>query len=108
LVPADENGNGGDMVLVRGDWVYDAGHDGWNEVHPIRHAQKITVDEKYMGTAKADAALVAEFKRDVYDPWCSEVGKSSDPLVVAEQEKPKNRWQIHPSIDGCEEPPVIK
>jgi len=108
LVHADENGNGGDMVLVRGDWVYDAGHDGWNEFHPIRHAQKITVDERFMGSQKADPALVAEFKREVYDPWCAEVGKAEDPLVIAEQEKPSNRWQIHPTIDGCEEPPVIK
>lgn len=108
LVPANDDGSGGDVVLVRGDWTYDAGHSGWNEFHPIRHAQKITIDDKYMGTAKASAALVADFKKEVYDPWCSEVGKSSNPLVIAEQENPKNRWQIHPLIDGCEEPPIIK
>ncbi|MDK3074720.1 hypothetical protein QO034_16635 [Sedimentitalea sp. JM2-8] len=108
LVPADDEGNGGDVVLIRGDWVYDAGHSGWNEFHPIRHAQKIVIDDKFMGTGKASADLVAAFKREVYDPWCSEVGKSEDPLVVVEQGKPGNGWQIHPSIDGCEEPPVIK
>jgi hypothetical protein len=108
LVSADDFGNGGDVVLVRGDWVYDAGHDGWNEIHPVRHAQKIQVDDKFMGTAKADADLVAAFRREVYEPWCLEVGKSEDPLVVVEQQKPSNGWQIHPSIDGCKEPPVIK
>jgi hypothetical protein len=108
LVPADDKGNGGDVVLVRGDWVYDAGHDGWNEIHPIRHAQKIAIDAKFMGASKADSNLVAAFKREVYDPWCAEVGKSEDPLVIDEQEKPRNRWQIHPLIDGCEERPVIK
>jgi len=25
-----------DRVIVRGAWVYDAGHQGWNEIHGVR------------------------------------------------------------------------
>lgn len=114
LTAADpDTGEGGDVILVRGDWVYDAGHSGWNEIHPIRHVQKLTdvVDPVYRDMAKADATLVEAFKTDVLDVWCFHVGEASDPLVVAAQQDPENGWQIHPVIDGCveEEPvPVIK
>jgi hypothetical protein len=111
LHPADPNtGAGGDVILVRGDWVYDAGHDGWNEIQPIRHVQKLTdvVDPRFQAMGKADAALVEAFKKEVLDPWCYRVGEASDPLVVAAQHDPKNSWCIHPAIDGCDDKPVIK
>ena len=102
LTPADpETGLGGDIILVRGDWVYDAGHDGWNEIHPVRHVQKLDIPLEFHGATVADAVLVERFKTEVLDPWCFEVGRTDDPLVREEQEKPKNSWQIHPSIDGC-------
>lgn len=111
LTAADPNtGEGGDVVLVRGDWVYDAGHSGWNEVHPVRHVQKLTpeIDARYRGMDKADPALVEDFKREVLDVWCFEVGRAYDPLVIDAQKKPENQWHIHPSVDGCREEPVIK
>lgn len=107
------DGSGGDVILVRGDWVYDAGHDGWNEIQPIRNIHKLTdvIDAKYMGMNKADAALVDEFKKEVYDVWCEATGQASNPLVIANQGQPENNWHIHPSIDGCKPsdppPPVI-
>jgi hypothetical protein len=109
LTAADpKTGAGGDVILVRGDWVYDAGHSGWNEIQPIRFVQKLTavVDPKYQSMAKADASLVAEFKKDVLDPWCFFVGQASDPLTVAAQDDPPNTWGIHPSIDGCDPEPA--
>lgn len=111
LTAADPNtGEGGDVILVLGDWVYDAGHSGWNEIHPIRHVQKLTdvVDPKFRGMAKAGTALVQAFKSEVFDTWCARVAEASDPLVIASQEEPENGWHIHPTIDGCEEEPVIK
>lgn len=102
LTPADsETGLGGDIILVRGDWVYDAGHSGWNEIHPVRYVQKLDIPEEFHGATMADAALVDRFKAEVLDPWCYEVGRADDPLVRDEQEKPENSWHIHPSIDGC-------
>lgn len=106
LTAADPTtGEGGDVVLVTGDWVYDAGRDGWNEIHPVRHVQKLTqeVDARFRGMGKADPALVEEFKKEVLDVWCFHMKQSTDPLVVEEQRDPKNQWHIHPSIDGCKE-----
>jgi len=89
---------------------YDAGHSGWNEIHPVRFVQKLTgvVDPRYQGMGKADAALVDAFKKEVLDVWCFRSGESSDPLVVAAQQDPENGWHIHPDIDGCNKEPVIR
>jgi hypothetical protein len=104
-----ETGLGGDIVLVRGDWVYDAGHGGWNEIHPVRHVQRLdNVPAEFHGSTRADSALVERFKREVLDPWCFEVARSGDPLVIDAQNRLGNSWHIHPSIDGCREPIVVE
>jgi hypothetical protein len=100
----DPTGRGADILVVRGTWVYDSAHEGWNEIHPIKHCQRIgTYDGNWSGYG-------AEGLRD---SWCEAVGKASDPLTVANQQQPENTWTIHPLIDGCQpddggEPPVIK
>lgn len=103
-------GEGGDVVIVKGDWVYDAGHAGWNEVHPVRHVQKITydIDSIYQGMDKADATLVEKFKKEVLDVWCFYVKQADDEDVKESQGKLENHWKIHPLIDGCKEPVIIK
>jgi hypothetical protein len=93
ITAADPNtGEGGDVILTRGDWVYDAGHAGWNEIQPVQYIQKLTgvVDIKYRGMAKASSALVAEFKKDVLDPWCYQVGVAGSPITIAAQQDPVN------------------
>ena len=112
-VQIDETGapDGADqhIVLVRGDWVYDAGHAGWNEIHPVRYVQRLdNVPADFDGTAIASAELVERFAREVLDPWCLEVGRSEDPIVVEAQAEPENSWHIHPSVDGCREPVVVE
>lgn len=103
-------GEGGDMILVKGDWVYDAGHSGWNEIHPVRHVQKLTnvVDDIYRGMNKADPALVEKFKKEVLDVWCFYTKQADDKDVKKSQKELKNSWKIHPLIDGCKEPPIIE
>jgi hypothetical protein len=102
-------GLGGDIVLVRGDWVYDAGHGGWNEIHPVRYVQRLdNVPAQFHGATRADAALVDLFNSEVLDPWCFEVSRTEDPSVVDGQGRPENSWQIHPSIDGCREPVIVE
>jgi hypothetical protein len=112
LTAADpDTGEGGDVILVLGDWVYDAGHSGgWNEIQPIRLVLKLTgvVDPRFRAMGKADVALVEAFKKEVLDAWCARVAEASHPLTVAAQQDPENGWHIHPSIDGCEKEPVIK
>ena len=106
-----KTGEGGDVILCRGDWVYDAGHNGWNEIQPARSIQKLTdlIPAKYQSMSKADATLVAEFKKEVLDPWCYFVSQASDPVTHAAQDDPENNWHIHPSIDGCDadDPPEV-
>ncbi len=114
LTAADpDTGEGGDVVLVRGDWAYDEGHDGWNEMHPVRSVQKLTdvIDPRFRAMGKADVALVDAFKKEVLDPWCFYAGQPDDPNVKDEQDEPENDWDIHPEIDGCKdekEPEPIK
>lgn len=112
LTAANPNtGEGGDVILVRGDWVYDAGHaPAWNEIQPIRHVQKLTdvIEPRFRDMAKADSALVAAFKKEVLDPWCYRVSEGTDPGVKDAQNEPENKWLIHPLIDGCVREPVIK
>jgi hypothetical protein len=110
-----------DLVLIRGRWVYDAGHSGWNELHPVKHIQKIPDDK----------ACTWESFDELHDRWCGETAKvpphaSATPGMkpqdmTPEQEAiydaqlaPENRWVFHPEIDGCEpmdnepEGPIIK
>lgn len=87
------NGQGADLVVVTGKWVYDSFHGGWNEIHPVRHLQRI-------GTWKGGPwPFVAQ---DAVKKWCSAVGSSTSPLTVAGQAKPENKWRIHPEVDGCD------
>ena len=32
----------GDMVVVTGDWIYDSGHAGWNEIHAVHSCQRMS------------------------------------------------------------------
>ena len=40
---ADSGGEllSGDFVVATGRWVYDAGHKGWNDFHPVKTSQRI-------------------------------------------------------------------
>jgi hypothetical protein len=37
----DQAGIGADIVFVMGSWIYDSAHLGWNEIHPVKHCQRI-------------------------------------------------------------------
>lgn len=104
-----DTGEGGDVVLVRGDWSYDAGHTGWNEIHPVRYVLKLTdvIPQRFRDMAKASPDLVAEFKRLILDPWCFYVAEGQSPVVLKAQQEPANNWHVHPLIDGCSTPPQI-
>lgn len=97
----------GDRIVVSGRWVYDAGHTGWNEFHPVKTLQKVD-EQSYQ--AATDAATLA-------GQWCAliaEVPPASPPgtvpagmtpgqtAVYNSQLQPQNRWFYHPLIDGYE------
>jgi hypothetical protein len=97
----DPTGRGADIVVVQGAWVYDSAHEGWNEIHPIKHCQRI-------GTYNGNWAEYGDGKA-LRDSWCEAVAQASDPLTTQNQQNPENQWTIHPVIDGCqpEEPPSV-
>ena len=87
----DFTGYGADLLYVKGEWVYDSLHSGWNEIHPIRHCQRIG---RWTGHWEYDAtAAVAG--------WDEAVGSASSPLTAGNQAQPEYQWKIHPAIDGC-------
>jgi hypothetical protein len=86
----DPTGRGADILFVRGEWVYDSAHEGWNECHPIRHCQRV-------GTWNGSWEMTA----DAVTAWCDAVSRANDPGTVTNQQQPENQWQIHPVIDGC-------
>lgn len=121
--PTDVNANlgnleqGVDILVVRGTWVYDSAHEGWNELHPIKQAQKTgeftgnwqdaydTLKPLVPGGTPLNVETYVKY-------WCDALGKVIAPGTVLEQQKPENHWEIHPVVDGCnpegEEPPPIK
>ena len=107
----------GDLIVVNGRWVYDAGHQGSNELHPVKTIQKI--DSKTYEVE--DFSKVENFQK-FSRRWCNhteEVPPAADPGVRPEmtptqqtvfdnQLQPENRWYFHPFLDGCEPPEVIQ
>ena len=98
----------GDLVAISGRWVYDAGHDGQNELHPVKTVQKVPKD------SAEEADDLERWCRRIGEAPTGDTGTSADPLTVdqetvaTEQRQPWSRWVLHPDIDGCrrrEEPP---
>lgn len=120
--PADALEGGGtinskDQVIAGGRWVYDGGHDGYNEIHATRVVQKVAY------VPKDPAGFAAFYKR-----WCDEQSKvphtdpggnsppgstpksapPGPPLTPKQretydnQQRPENQWVLHPDVDGCE------
>jgi hypothetical protein len=118
-----------DMVVMRGRWAYDGGHDGWNEMHAVHVLQKVynipEVDVQSILKRKKDPAnpnltsteqyQIDQFEK-VRDNWCKclcEVPPDPKwpglwPLTAAQEEvlvsqqRPDNQWRLHPAIDSCE------
>ena len=104
----------GDPIVVRGRWVYDSGHSGYNEIHAVRTVQ-ITLPPP----PPDDEAAFIQFR----ESWCSELAKvppvppvppgtgqppPDDSGMTDDQQdtwdgqgKPENHWTYHPAIDGC-------
>jgi len=109
----------GDSLLVRGRWVYDSAHSGYNEIHAVRTVQKTPL-------APQDPKEFLAF----HDHWCSQMAlvpptpppprdpdntppdpDSGLPFTKPQrdtydaQQRDENRWVYHPAIDGCVPPP---
>ena len=99
-------------VIVRGRWVYDTGHPGWNEIHAVRVVQLLqepvppnpddfkkflhTWCEKLAETPVSDGVPRAGGGA-VYKPQSVPAAETTR---IAQQQ-PENKWEFHPLIDGC-------
>ncbi|MFX0579000.1 hypothetical protein [Nocardia nepalensis] len=84
-------GRGADILVVKGTWVYDSAHSGWNELHPILHCQRIGTWQGGWATSGTP---------DI-ERWCAMIADAESPSTATEQQKPENQWQVHPAVDGC-------
>lgn len=93
----DPTRRGADLLVVKGTWVYDSAHEGWNEIHPIKHCQRVgTWEGSWSG-----AGFAPGHEKGLVEFWCDAIGTASSPLTIANQGKPENQWTVHPSVDGC-------
>ncbi len=109
-----------DCVAVWGDQVYDAGHpEGWAEIHPVKHLQKICGHAEFDGANKYDpdccpsmptspdkdsAFQSPAFRNDVqsfWDRWCKAIAEGKQAETIEKQNEPQLWWCLHPLIDGC-------
>jgi hypothetical protein len=113
--PEDVLGNMGtikstDIVIVKGNWVYDSLHDGWNEIHAI-HACQVIAEMPDGATWPATIPSPVEFVMlglDTPDKvaravgvWCNAIGQAEDAEDGGSRDNPEHTWVIHPGIDGC-------
>ena len=96
---------GQDVLFVRGRWVLDSAHTGWNELHPVIAAQKIgTVDHAHVGTGNpwlgTDFADPVKLKTKL-DAMCDLMAEATTTLTANNQAQPQNQWSLHPLVDGC-------
>lgn len=124
----------GEPVIVSGRWVWDGGHAGHTELHPVKTFQRVVLPGGSAGGHDPRAPLptgIADEVRDFHDRWCRLVRQAPpidpfDPLglnedvlatltadqraVLDRQRQPDHGWTLHPAVDGCgpsdERPPI--
>ena len=93
----DATGRGADVLVVRGTWVYDSAHEGWNELHPILQCQRIgTWQGSWWSTTITPPQTMA-----AVDRWCRMLTEAEDPATITATLRSENQWEVHPVIDGC-------
>lgn len=127
----------GDVIMMKGRWIYDSLHDGWNEIHAIHHCQiigrmSVEVDGRssallsttspenvtpsssenltnaeIWGTVTGSPPLHGNNLDNMIKQWCSAATEADKAEKEGSRDDPKNDWFIHPLVDGCSEPVVI-
>jgi hypothetical protein len=104
-----------DVVVVTGEWIYDSGHAGWNEIHPVRDCQIIGRGLESWDTFKfKDQSTGFEVTLDsdanfqlLRDFWCGMLKDAHEAEEKGSRDDPVNGWGIHPLVDGCKKPIII-
>lgn len=102
----------GDVVVVKGEWVYDSLHHGWNEIHPIRDCQIIgkgmTIGGPWLTDIGDGLGLDTEKKvKAALTRWCGLLDDGRAAEESGSRDNPANDWILHPLVDGCKEPSII-
>ena len=124
--------NLGDIVVFKGEWVYDSLHDGWNEIHPVKCCEKLDWFEKPDKLKLPDGSFdINNFEWKDFkwkDPktntvftldsitsfellknhWCAAFEAAEDAENKGNRTNPLHDWGIHPSVDGCKPPIIIE
>jgi hypothetical protein len=98
-----------DKVIVRGSWVYDAGHSGWNEMHAVRIVQRAENVPNDPTAFKAFLHLWCERMGETPTDGGDVAGTPGKPqdvpaagITFTAQQMPENKWEFHPAVDGCQ------
>lgn len=96
----------GDLLVVHGRWVYDAGHDGFNELHGVSTIQQIPKDaegpDDLTGFYQHWCHLTGEAPPGPAKPGQKPAGMNARQAAIWDaQQQPENDWELHPAIDGC-------
>jgi hypothetical protein len=121
----------GSLVVVKGRWIYDSLHTGWNEIHGVHACQIICPKMEVLrdtlpngepganrefgpwpsslpNAAGLDLGLdTPERVKAAVDYWCALIGTAQEAEDCGSREDPKNNWILHPLVDGCDSGSVI-
>ncbi len=106
----------GNIVAVTGDWIYDGGHVGWNEIHAVHDCQIITPiaidfnDPNKSWPSDIGGGLGLDTPDKVNQAlamWCSAISTAGGAIQGGSMTDPGNNWVVHPLVDGCKKSPVI-
>ena len=107
----------GQIVVLKGDWVYDSLHNGWNEIHAIHACQiigeipdgktwpaEIATPDGFTGTLGLDTDVKVERAIGV---WCLAIKQAEDAEGGGNRDDPAQNWVVHPLIDGCSKDVIL-
>jgi len=98
--------NRGDLVIVKGDWIYDSLHVGWNEIHAVHDCQVILRGLKFEDPWPSDIGMglgldTPDRVKAAVKFWCDMLDKATTAQVNGNRDDPAQNWVVHPAIDGC-------
>ncbi len=105
----------GQIVLVSGDWIYDGGHSGWNEIHAVHNCQVLLDPGLDLSDPNVAWPAVLSGMPFVTDAdvtaavnfLCQLQSQAGGAVKGGSMADPGNNWVVHPVVDGCQKPPVI-
>src|SRR5262249_53135621 len=103
--------------VITGDWIYDSGHAGWNEIHPVKSCQVIghlNPDDGWKNFVYHDKGTGLDFRLDTKEKvervsafWCGMLKGAQDAEESGNTDDTANDGVSDPLVDGCKPPLVI-